>query len=365
MEVNVVSEGLAQTVQYMASNGPTRPVQRGRAKTMTKQQYKEQEMNEAAGLPSNLEEASRVMALEQKIGNVDAKLNAIIAAVSPPGMSEMQPALNVQPTPTPAPVYQKTFVNDPPLLTPIPAPQSSLYYNRQGQVVAPPPTPPERPAVEPPVVLHSSTPDGTIAAVESPVPACPHPAQPTAPPTPSPKPQVSQPATFLPNSQLEASQETVPPIPSPVSLGPVGSQGEGADFDQFEIIESGEDTHGSLVDQEEVPPAIDPVEQKRLGRQQILTDQVANWLKGKDCHKFWRQFLAGACNKNLSYNTWPVEFQTVFNERFQAIVSDPLIISSMCGRITRMQMGHLVAPHVAGAFIVVAAGFLSFALMEV
>ncbi len=135
---------------------------------------------------------------------------------------------------------------------------------------------------------------------------------------------------------------------------------------RFQLTEE-EDSPGldTSVLVEDGEPSVDPVEQKRLERQQILTDQVTNWLKSKDPHKFWRQFIAGSCNKNLSYNTWPKEFQDPFNERFQAMITDPIFIASLCGKVVKFQNGHLVAAHVMGAFIVATAGFLSLALIEV
>ncbi len=120
----------------------------------------------------------------------------------------------------------------------------------------------------------------------------------------------------------------------------------------------------ALVAVEEVPQ-VNAAETKRVERHQILTDQTMDWMKTRDTHKFWRRFLSGTCNKNLSYNTWPPGFQSAFDERFNAMVNDPCFVSTLCGRIIRMQNGHLVACHVAGAFVVATAGFLSFSLLEV
>jgi hypothetical protein len=379
-EMDEVNQGLALTMVHMAQNGPVRPIQRGRAKTMTKDQYKEQMMNEERGLPSNLNEASRVVALEQKIKNVDSKLDQILGALT-------------------------------------------------GQPVAPPPTPQERPVVEQPESVDCkarTVPPGQLRY---------HPPLPTDdPPTETPIPEVpvSLPATSQQPSLPLASPETVL-LPSMVSLGPVGSQGpdptsdtvslgedighhifkvdpprEGEDemgpffrsvcqgSNQVECVKCGscfpmkalsdgtldvddpkcpncpiEDAQSSPSEnigidaliEEDGTPAVDPVEEKRLERQQILTDQVATWLKAKNPHGFWKRFLASACNKNLSYNTWPPEFQASFDERFKQMIQDTQFISTLCGRILRMQNGHMVSPNVAGAFVVVVAGMLSFALL--
>ena len=106
-------------------------------------------------------------------------------------------------------------------------------------------------------------------------------------------------------------------------------------------------------------------EQKKLERIEQLSRQTHVWLGSQKVHKFWRTFLSGTCNKNLSYNTWPPEMQKQFDDRFDQMVKDPVFINTLCKRILNMSMGHLVSPHVAGAFIVASAGFLSFALIDV
>lgn len=337
-EVEVVSEGLAQSMQWMASNGPTRPIHRGRARMMTKTQLEEQKMNEATGLPSNLDEASRVQALETMVSNLNDNMGKMATILTK--MAEGQPP--------------KVEYVDPPNY---PSPE-------QG----PPPTPLENPVAKP---LDSSAPNGTLAAVLNP-PTYQPPVPPMVTETPVPQPPVSPPATSLPVSPQPVSPETVPPIESPIpaSLGPVGSRGtdeQQVDFDHFQLVEENPvvspDEEDKLIAGEQTFQ-VDSVEQKRLGRQQILTDQVTTWLNSKDPHKFWRQFVAGACNKNLSYNTWPKEYQAAFDLRFNAMVRDPVFIANLCGRVLKFQNGHLVACHVMGAFVVATAGFLSFALIE-
>lgn len=315
-EVDGMNQGLAQAVAYMAKNGPMQPVHRRRAKTMTQTQLEEQKMNETAGLPSNLDEATRVVALEQRVQSMDSKLDQIVGALT-------------------------------------------------GNPVAPPHTPQVRPDVERPQPADPKV----KRMVESPPPL-----RTVAPPTVTQIPEVpeSPPDTSQPNWPQPASRETAPP--SPLSLGPVGSQGPEPTIDEAlvpgeDIIEApsspGEDQFDmEAIIEEDDEPTADLYKQKQLERQQILTDQVSTWLKTKDPHKFWRKFLSGACNKNLSYNAWPKEFQEPFNKRFKQMIEDPTFISTLCGRILKFQNGPLVAPHVVGAFIVVIAGMLSFALLE-
>jgi len=184
--------------------------------------------------------------------------------------------------------------------------------------------------------------------------------------TPELEAHVSQPVTSPPVSPQPASPETARLTDEDIldyaqAIAPLGSPAQYLES-PLEEAEPGEVVTAVLT--EEDSPS-DPVADKLLERHQILTDQVSDWLKSKDPHKFWRQFVAGACNKNLSYNTWPQEYQTAFNERFGAMLTDSNFLSTLCGRIVKMQNGHLVAPHVAGAFVTVMAGFLSFALIEV
>ncbi|KKL25718.1 hypothetical protein LCGC14_2402500, partial [marine sediment metagenome] len=237
--------------------------------------------------------------------------------------------------------------------------------------VAPLHTPPVKPAAEP---LDSSAPKETAIPVLTPQ-IFQHPEHVTVPATSAPVPPTSQPDFYPQPTPPQDSLETKAPVR--VSMGTVGSTTlEDLDgFERFlsieagELISPGEDQVGvsateALVAVEEVPQ-VDIAEVKRVGRHQILTDQTMDWIKTRDYHKFWRRFLAGSCNKNLSYNTWPPEFQAAFDERFNAMVNDPCFVSTLCGRIIRMQNGHLVACHVAGAFVVATAGFLSFSLLEV
>lgn len=95
-------------------------------------------------------------------------------------------------------------------------------------------------------------------------------------------------------------------------------------------------------------------------KHEVLVGQVEQWLKEKDPHQFFRRFIAGTCNKNLSYNEWPEDMQKHFNTCFRNILSDRPYLSTICRSILRMRMGHIVAPHIAAAFVVVLAGMQAF-----
>lgn len=354
VEVDVVSQGLARSISYMANNGPVRPVQKVPARVMTQHQLEEQKMNEAQGLPSNLEEASRVVALEGIVTNLNesvGKMSRLLSQViqgQPSNAPATQPPIGVNPT-------------------------SAFRNLAQAELIAQPLTPPARLAAplnepvfsNPPAVENQQAPLSTL-----PDPAMGTPTFDTEPPT---LPPDSSQLRSLPPASPETIHQNDENIqefggaiarPTTVTLGPSGSGGIGPDEARYELTEEFSPGESEEVATEPTPPPVDVVEMKRLSRQQMLTEQVSNWLKSKDTHKFWRQFIAGACNKNLSYNTWPPEFQGPFNVKFKEMIEDPAFVSVLCGRITKMQMGHLVAPHVAGAFVVVSAGFLSFALLE-
>ncbi len=131
-------------------------------------------------------------------------------------------------------------------------------------------------------------------------------------------------------------------------------------FDQLEPV------HTPLGDEiREILDEAAAESQEDLETHQILTQQVQEWLRTKDPYKFFRKFLAGTCNKNLALDTWPQPMVESFNARFYPMVSDGIFVSEICKKIRTFQNGHLVAPHVAGAFVTVCAGILSFSLAEV
>lgn len=367
VEMDVVGQGLALNASYMSTNGPAQPTH-NRPQVMTKQQLEEQKMNEAQGLPSNRDEASRVVALETTVSNLNENMGKITGLLSQLVQGQ-------------SPVAQ-------PLTPPV----------KPAVVAQPPPLPPTLP--EEGLPLQTSPLPGPLM-----VPTMPDLAPPTSPPASSPQPMPP-----------EVSPEMKAPTVSMGTAGSVTSEPTVQDFDQYEVVDAeapvtelssrdrdifqtmlaedaepnevlraaadrynspspeqlispGENQVAGSVDvttlvEVEETPKVDAAEAKRVERHQILTSQTMDWIKTRDSHKFWRRFLSGSCNKNLSYNTWPPEFQAAFDERFNAMVNDPCFVSTLCGRIIRMQNGHLVACHVAGAFVVATAGFLSFSLLE-
>jgi len=366
--VEEVNHGLALGMQYMAQNGPTQSIHRGKAKMMTKQQLEEQRMNEAKGLPSNLEEAGRVVGLEQKVSQISDNVSQLALVMSQFIQSQQKPTMepfargNVGQllTPPVKPVAEPLLLGQNPI---------SAERNVQQLALLDPPTGPPTQGLP----TQESVPDSSPPVTPPPV------SQETKPLIPTSMEQLERDRTVpdlneIPEKYYDAievkgkivyTERKTCPTPN-MSYGPVGTPGPVVEnFDRFRLTEESSPGLDVSVLVEEEEPQEDAADQKRLGRQQILTDQVTDWLKSKDPHKFWRQFIAGSCNKNLSYNTWPKEFQDPFNERFQAMITDPIFIASLCGKVVKFQNGHLVAAHVMGAFIVATAGFLSLALIEV
>jgi hypothetical protein len=66
VDVDRNAEAMAMAMREMMANGPTRPTHE-KAPTMTRAELAQQKAREAAGLPSNLTEANRVLALESKV----------------------------------------------------------------------------------------------------------------------------------------------------------------------------------------------------------------------------------------------------------------------------------------------------------
>lgn len=333
-EVDVMAQGMAQTASYMAANGPTRPIHRRRASVITKAQLEEQKMNEAAGLPSNLDEASRVLDLEKKVQSVDSKLEQILGLLAPNVAPPLTPPVRQPVAETPLDRILQTPLK--PVPQPGPSVRPTAPTTTEPKAPLSPPdssTPPQRP-----LVSLGTAPD-TVNEDEPPGEA------------------------WLSDADIQDfSRAAFPPGPGGAQPIPLNS---GETLEEL-VASPGEDHWGvEEITEDEPKTKEELVEAKRLERTQILTDQVTGWLKQKDPRKFWRQFLGGSCNKNLSYNTWPKEFQQPFDERFSQMLGDAHFVANICGRILKMQNGHLVGPNVAGAFVTVVAGFLSFALIDV
>ena len=98
-ESQAVGMGLGKAAQYMASNGPPYATHLAPAKTMTMQEFKEQEMREKMGLPSNVSEAERVQTLESKVEKIETGISQILSHLTNPGGATPTPSKRPGPDP--------------------------------------------------------------------------------------------------------------------------------------------------------------------------------------------------------------------------------------------------------------------------
>lgn len=345
-EEDVASRGMANAQQYMATNGPVFPIQLKRAlnqaKVMTQAQLEEQKMNESQGLPSNLDEASRVKTLETTVSGLNTNMEAILALLRDPAQGPLvaQPRtppvkpVEVQPVPSIVPPQPQ------PVLDPRPTPVSVRHVPETAVQTVQNTSPESTPDFFP---HHSTSTTETeadrierivrerLAAIDQ----------------DDRRAEVEDLEEQLQESKRLADANQVPP------------------GDPTDPVEQPSPDQPIVDVVEELEPDISQTEAVRLKRLEALVSQTTQWIKVKNPLKFFKRFIGTTCNKNLSFNTWPATTQAAFTKRFEATVRDPAFVSTICGRIMNMDNGKLVAPHVAGAFTTVLAGFLSFAMTEV
>lgn len=265
--------GLARAEQYMAANGPTRPIHFSEKKVITKAQLEEQKMNEAAGYPSNLEEASRVKALEKQLG----EMHEMLARLSG----------GTQPSP-PAPVQLQ-----------------------------------QRPDVQ-------SIPSFQVA----------EPPQPTSSNASFPSKRV---VTLSNGKTVEVAAKT-PPMTQLIE--PPG-------------IVDGEDLW--TPDPEPIVPVVDP----KADRLATLVTEVTVWLQRKDPLIFWRNSLKKIVSRHVSYESWPENLRQRFIERFRQTVLDPIFVRATCEKVLACEFGYALSPEKVASQVVLCAGFVAYALIEI
>lgn len=107
-ESQAVGMGMGQAAKYMATNGPPYAIHLAPAKTMTMQEFKEQEMREKMGLPSNASEAERVQTLESKVEKIETGISQILSHLTNPGGATPTPVIQpAREIPIPTPVLPK------------------------------------------------------------------------------------------------------------------------------------------------------------------------------------------------------------------------------------------------------------------
>ena len=107
-ESQAVGMGMGQAAKYMATNGPPYAIHLAPAKTMTMQEFKEQEMREKMGLPSRASEAERVQTLESKVEKIETGISQILSHLTNPGGATPTPVIQpAREIPIPTPVLPK------------------------------------------------------------------------------------------------------------------------------------------------------------------------------------------------------------------------------------------------------------------
>ncbi len=320
----MAAEGMAYAGQYMASNGPIQAShslesqERGLdGSKMTKAQLREQRMNEDQGYPSNLDEAEKVKSLESKIQGLDAKLDAIVAAVQAPRTSRVQ--------------------DDP----------SSLASPESNEPTGGNPVFPAEPRTL-----------GPLATALQ----------------PSPNSTVSSESKELENKQPKLRQVTLKDgrkISVPVATSPATPMSVGPATDQPRPPTQLEEENLSPGDNWDDPVAVVPkaepeappdIISQRLGQTQQLVQDVNAFIQTHDVHRFWRRHLSQNIHRHVGYNGWPKELQTEFDNRFKGFLQDPQFVTSVCRKVIDMELGHALGVKWVVSFLVATAGFTSFAL---
>jgi len=302
--VDAVQGGMGMSWQWMARNGPVRPVTSRRPSTITKGQLQEQKERENMGLPSNETEATRVVALEQKVDQLVGMMTNILQA-------------------------------------------KELAVPTAGPSGGPPPTPPERPDA---------------------VPSVTHPGFPPMPETSSLTLELVVPPMGLPEAVGSPGEFHGPlerPMGAPVeTMGELAQRRRGEvgavlpippDPLREEPVVTTEELTEPVMLQEPVP---DPL----LEKTQALAGRVSTWLAAKDPLRYWKSYTGGL-NKNLAFNTWPPEMQARFQVRFNQLLKDSSFVSAICQHMVQFQNGHMLGEGVAAGFVVVIAGMLAFTVV--
>ena len=298
---------------------------------MTKAQLEQQKAREAQGLPSNEDEAMRVVALEQQVSQMADAVSKILQAVQGGGAPAQ-----------PMPQY-------PPLVTSTPPPFNTATTQFPESSVARPLTPQELPAG------YHYTREGQVVEIRGGN-------LPTSPPA------VNQMGT-PPLGLASAPGASTPPQPQP----PMTPEAEDAAYGAMNesLYESDPNVPASAAEalqQSQAGVGTSSPATTRVGaeveKQQRLFDAVVAWLGRKDVHKLWRLYTA-SLSRQLAYNQWPQAIQRAFDERFAALLRDGTFVSTLCGRLVTFATGHLITDEVAGRFVLVMAGMIAFGLVDI
>jgi hypothetical protein len=116
-----------------------------------------------------------------------------------------------------------------------------------------------------------------------------------------------------------------------------------------------------VVPTPEPEPEVAPPDPKLAQTQQLVQD-VNDFMRANDVHRFWRRHLGQKVHRHVGYNGWPKKLQAEFDTRFKSFLSDPQFVTSVCRKVIDMEMGHVLGAKWVTSFLVSTAGFTAFAL---
>ena len=310
------ARGVAESHQYMAKNGPIQPTHMA-PRTMTKAQLEEQRMNEDHGYPSNLDEASKIKAMEGDLADMKGMLQQIAGSLG---------------------------------ASPNVAPSSQVNTPQNGRSGGTPESPDEHPD-KTPVRLG-------IARQQSPQSIdC------GGSPEPRSKP--------LPPRKVTLSSGKVVTVPQSTStramnLGPATSinselleaEDEFSVGDGTPLEELCDDLFAVVPEVVEEPEA-DP----RLEQVATMVLQVNEFLSGRDVHRDFRRLIASHIHRHLGYSGWKASMKAEFDARFKSYLSDSGFVTSICKKVYDMDMGYALGVKPVVSLLVASAGFTAFTMI--
>lgn len=295
----IAAEGLMLAERQMLKNGPSRP-NRGHQKLMTKAQFKEQEMNEAMGYPSNLEEAEKTKSLEKKVAGLESGIAEILSRLSG-GTNVVVPQLCYPP-----PVQS--------------SPSQSFPATLQRKVVRPVRV--TRPVSKPPVLTETLT-------------------------------TMNQ-ATQEVHEESPIDSEPFTSRRTPLNLGTTDQENRLGLVDSDYHLENPDMWIEQPASEVEVDPKIE-----RLAR---LLVEVTAYLTTHDCRVFFSNILTRTISRHLGFNSWNVNVRAWFLESFKTILADPVFLRGQILGVMCTEMGHALSVKKIAELCIAAGGFLAYSL---
>lgn len=391
MEVNpevIASMGVGMSQAYMAKNGPIQPIHRRKRVTMTKVQLEEQKMNEAQGLPSNSDEASRVKDLENKVAGIEQGVGQILAHLRSLPISEQlgERVSSVRVSSRPmngGTNAARPQVQSPPTSSPSPilsSPEWSLPQPQKGPIV--PFVPETQEALNPSLNdsesstaprIHRQRPAETLAnkqlgeflqvVKENPdvdmndfVKMTPELVNELSNTQPLKRRTVKM--SDGRTMEVGGPNQVIPQGGQNLGLGP-GPVDDLPAFDPKLMIEQPEETVADdLWVEEPEPIKNDP----RVEKLAFMVGEVVKFLRDRDPLLFFRRVLPKTVGRQVGFSAWPKDLQVRFCVHFKTLLTDPVFIKSQVATALSFEFGHGLSFRKVAELITLSAGFMSYSL---